>query len=110
MPTLRNARNHRRNGRMILPAGSTCIGRDAPYINPPRDQSCFHNPFKGPGAAQRFRFRLQELQEQNPQRFQAELEALRDRDLVCWCSPKPGHGDALMRALYGENYQREGKS
>ena len=32
------------------------------------------------------------------------LEPLRGKDLVCWCSPKPCHGDVLlefMRALEG---------
>jgi hypothetical protein len=30
-------------------------------------------------------------------RLTAQLDRLRGRDLVCWCAPRPCHGDVLLR-------------
>jgi hypothetical protein len=31
----------------------------------------------------------------------AALHGLRGKDLVCWCAPKPCHGDMLLRLANG---------
>lgn len=31
------------------------------------------------------------------------LEYLRGKDLVCWCSPRPCHGDVYLEMLYGSD-------
>jgi hypothetical protein len=70
------------------PADAVYIGRGSPYGNPfvvgvdgGRDECCD-------------RYETEVLP-------RLDVEALRGRDLVCFCVPRRCHGHAIMRKLYG---------
>lgn len=67
------------------PGGAVYVGRGSPWGNP-------------------FRISFAQTREQVIDRFRCEVlptlnvEALRGKDLVCFCAPKPCHADLLLEA------------
>ena len=71
------------------PSDAVYIGRGSPYGNPfvvgkdgDRDQVCD---------------KYEAIIEADPIRKSRIIEALRGKDLVCWCAPLRCHGDYLLR-------------
>ncbi len=69
-------------------------------------QSPFHNPFpierqKGETEAAARQRSIQQYREHIQRRpdLMAQLWKLRGKQLVCWCSPQPCHGDVLIELL-----------
>lgn len=84
-----------------LPPGACYIGRP----------SLFGNPFvigrDGTRAevVEKYRHWLWQQMRQNPEMLR-RVAGLAGRDLVCWCSPKPCHGDVLISASIWAARQR----
>jgi hypothetical protein len=74
-----------------IPVGAVYIGRGSPYGNP---FSHMH------GTKAEF---IVNTRREAIKRFEKEVlphldvSALRGKDLVCFCSPKPCHGDAILK-------------
>lgn len=76
------------------PAGVVYVGRSAPDLA----ASPLANPYKGPGAADRYRTRL--LAE--PGLLDLADRLIGDADIACWCGPGDDcHGDAILELLAG---------
>lgn len=83
MPKLYNARKVGR------PNGPVYIGRPSEWGNP--------FPF-GPGVTREESIRLfEEWFVKDAERVARAKRLLKGKDLVCWCTPKPCHGEVLMR-------------
>ncbi len=88
------------------------IGRYMPSFNLP--SSIFANPFKiakdttenRAAAIEQYRGWIKSKLSDpvEGERYRTELEALRGKTLVCFCKPKPCHGDTLL-SLLGEEDQ-----
>lgn len=79
-----------------VPDGAVYVGRAAPGL--PR--SPYANPFRGPGAVERYRLKL--LAEP-ALAAEAALE-LAGRDLACWCPlDQPCHADELLGVVIALN-------
>jgi hypothetical protein len=91
MPKLINMKGRRG----IVPSGTVYIGRQMRFLRLPRSK--WANPFKigrnGTRAEVIGKYRDHLL-------FRPELMAalpeLRGKDLACWCSPEPCHGEVLL--------------
>lgn len=82
--------NKRKGG---VPASAVYVGRPSPYGNPyvmkaesERDAVC--DAFEA-ALARKF--------ERDPSARERLKEALRGKDLVCWCAPKRCHAETLLR-------------
>lgn len=75
---------------------------DAIYIGRP---SAFGNPFNITEKCTRFRAicRYEAWVKAQPDLMQKIRDELRGKDLVCHCSPKPCHGDFLLRIANEKN-------
>lgn len=88
MPKLLN----QRKGGDVIPPDAVHIDRRGPYGNP-------------------FVVGRHGTREEVVRRFECEamplmnLEPLRGKDLVCWCSPLLCHGEPIMRKLYGDDWR-----
>lgn len=83
--TMPRVLNKRRDG---LPALAVYIGRPSKWGNPftiGRD-----------GSREEVIDKYREYIKGNPKLLDAAINELRGKDLVCWCSPKPCHGDVLL--------------
>lgn len=82
----------RRRGAQPAPPGSVNIARPSPWGNP------YHMKTESdrPRVIEQFRAYAVERLQREPE----WLEPLRGRSLVCWCSPKPCHGQVIMELLY----------
>lgn len=69
---------------------------DAVYIGRPTK---WGNPFKiGPdGTRSQAIAKYEAYLLKNPALLAEAVKELRGKDLSCWCSPKPCHGDVLLR-------------
>lgn len=52
-------------------------------------------------AIEKYREYAEERMESDPE-FKASVEALRGRNLVCWCAPRPCHADVLLELANAE--------
>ena len=78
----------RRSAGWRMPEGAVYVGRP----------SIWGNPFRGPGAVERYRSALLD----DPTSGEM-LETLRGADLVCWCPlDRPCHADVLLELANGE--------
>jgi hypothetical protein len=96
-PKVLNIRDFVVGGKVQLPPNSVYIGRKRWYLGL-KDSKWRNIPLpKNVTDAQRrefiekFRAHLYESGLIN------DIEELREKDLVCWCAPKPCHGDLLVR-------------
>jgi hypothetical protein len=87
MPKVLNKRIHG------IPKGAVYVGRPSPYGNPyhmrseaDRDRVC-----------DMFEQALLRKFERDPDAKRRLKEALRGKDLVCWCAPKRCHADVLLK-------------
>lgn len=87
MPRVLNKRIHG------VPAGAVYVGRPSPWGNPfhmreeaERDKVC-----------DLFEAALLRKFEHDPDAKRRLKEALRGKDLVCWCAPKRCHADVLLK-------------
>jgi hypothetical protein len=80
----------------VLNQNKDTIPPDAVYIGRP---SKFGNPFPISGVVTRHRAikKYEQWLKQQPALLQQVRDELRGRDLVCFCSPKPCHGDVLLK-------------
>ncbi len=75
-----------------IPEGAYYVGRKMPGL----DASPYANPYKGDGAAERYRVKL--LAE--PALVEAAAYDIGDRDVACWCPVSADcHGDALLELI-----------
>lgn len=87
MPRVLNKRIHG------IPEGAVYVGRPSPW----------GNPFRMKSEADRdkvcdlFEAALLRKFEQDPDAKRRLKEALRGKDLVCWCAPKRCHADILLK-------------
>ena len=74
---------------------------DAVYIGRP---SKWGNPFAiGPGRTRAQAIELyREHLKNNPELVEAAKKELKGRNLVCFCSPSPCHGDVLLEVANAE--------
>jgi hypothetical protein len=89
-----NVLNYKFDG---LPGGAEYIGRAMPRYG--LQASKWANPFMidRDGARDEVVVLYERwLRDERPD-LMAALPELRGRDLVCWCAPKPCHGDVLLR-------------
>ena len=91
MPKLINMRGRRG----IVPPGAVYIGRQIRFLRLPRSK--WANPFKigrdGTRAEVISKYRDHLL---SAPELMAALPELRGKDLACWCSPEPCHGEVLL--------------
>lgn len=79
------------------------VPRDAVYVGRP---TAFGNPFTHLDESTLAKFRVKTREEAVerykqwilgiPALVQMAKDQLRGKDLVCWCAPKPCHGDVLL--------------
>jgi Domain of unknown function (DUF4326) len=63
----------------------------------PKENSVWHNPFKGEGCIDRFRvYILEKLKDKD---LLTELIKLKGKNLGCWCHPEPCHGNVVMEII-----------
>lgn len=75
--------------RDFIPADAIYIGRGSPYGNP--------YVMGKDGDRDEVVRMYEEYVERYPEFRQLIADALRGKDLVCFCAPKPCHGDVLIR-------------
>src|SRR5699024_5883273 len=63
---------------------------------PPND-SLFANPHRGDGSIAKYESHLLRLL-RDPY-YRMEFVKLKDKNLGCWCKPKPCHGDVILKYL-----------
>ena len=94
MPRVLNKRTHG------VPAGAVYVGRPSPYGNPYSHQSGTLARFtvnSRDEAVDAFESALLRKFEHDPDAKQRLQEALRGKDLVCWCAPQRCHADVLLK-------------
>ena len=81
------------------------IPEDAVYIGRP---SIFGNPFKEglDGNRKEVIEKYRRYLALNTSLREQVIKQLKGKDLVCWCSPKPCHGDILIEIANNENIHR----
>ena len=91
MPKLINMKGRRG----IVPPGAVYIGRQIRFLRLPRNK--WANPFKigrdGTRAEVISKYCDHLL---SAPELMAALPELRGKDLACWCSPEPCHGEVLL--------------
>ena len=98
MPRVLNFHDFKRGG---LPSSAVYIGRAGPTYGFPASK--WANKFMiGRDGAREEVIETYErwLRDERPD-LMAALNELRGKDLVCWCAPKPCHGDVLLRLANG---------
>lgn len=78
----------------VIPPDAVYIGRPTKWGNP----YAMLNPEDRPLAIQRYR----EYLDSHPELVEQAKRELRDKDLVCFCAPKPCHGDILLELVNQE--------
>jgi hypothetical protein len=81
----------------VFPPGAVYIGRKNRFYGLPQSKWA-NEPLADKSAEGRVRSiaAYEARLRCDPMRL-AQLPELRRRDLVCWCAPKPCHGDVLLR-------------
>ena len=91
MPKLLNRNRHK------IPPEAVYIGRGSPFGNP----FCI-----GPdGTREEVIRKYREFIQTRPDLLQRVEAELKDKDLVCFCSPKACHGEVFFEILYGSDNQ-----
>lgn len=88
--------------RRDAPPGAVYIGRPSKWGNP-------FTHYVGTLALHRVKTRAEAIAMyeryitvHNPDLLEAAKRELKGKDLVCWCSPLPCHGDVLLKIANGE--------
>jgi hypothetical protein len=86
----------------IIPEGAVYIGRASRWRGLRRSKWASPYPFRSLATreerAEVIRQYERHLRESG---LIDQVHELRGRDLVCWCAPKPCHGDVLLRLANG---------
>lgn len=64
----------------------------------PKNNSIFHNPFKGENVCEKFEVYIRNRIKTEP-KLKEQLLKLKGKRLGCWCKPKECHGDVLVRLI-----------
>jgi len=87
-----------------IPKDAVYVGRPTPFGNPfvIGEGRAVGRPITRVEAVERFReyFRKRVSEEAG---FRKAVEALRGRDLVCWCAPERCHAEVIVEYLEGNS-------
>lgn len=83
-----------------IPDNAVYIGRKSKFSS----SSKFHNPFVigKDGNREQVIQKYENYILNNPELLESAIIELRGKDLVCFCSPQPCHGDILLKIVNEE--------
>lgn len=76
------------------PKNAVYIGRGSIWGNP---YNITVTPMTNEEAVEKYKSLLEEMFREFPHTKEHIVNALRGKDLVCYCAPKPCHGDYLLQ-------------